>query len=144
MVAPNGTVYRDDDSGGSNRPLVRINGTPNNGWYTVSINNWNGAAVSQNFTVTLQRLGLNGAGCLPATGPTAAATASAAAKSAAPVAAPKAGDAAVEAGLDDPAGRTPRLTAGRPLAKGRRISCSGSWLANAPWLGYGPNPGQSR
>lgn len=93
VVAPNGTVYRDDDSGGSNRPLVRINGTPNNGWYTVSINNWNGAAVSQNFTVTLQRLGLNGAGCLPATGPTAAATASAAAKSAAPVAAPKAGDA---------------------------------------------------
>ena len=57
VVAPNGTVYRDDDSGGSNRPLVRINGTPNNGWYTVSINNWNGAAVSQNFTVTLQRLG---------------------------------------------------------------------------------------
>lgn len=93
VVAPNGTVYRDDDSGGSNRPLVRINNTPNNGWYTVSINNWSGAAVSQNFTVTLQRLGLNGSGCLPATGPTAAATASAAAKSAAPVTAPKAGDA---------------------------------------------------
>jgi hypothetical protein len=67
VVAPNGNVYRDDDSGGSLRPLVKINPTPNNGWYTVSINNFAGNAVSANFTLTLQRLGLNNASCLPAT-----------------------------------------------------------------------------
>lgn len=67
VVAPNGTVYRDDDGGGSLRPLVKINGTPNNGWYTVSINHFAGNAVSANFTATLQRLPLNSASCLPGT-----------------------------------------------------------------------------
>ncbi len=74
VVAPNGTVYRDDDGGGSLRPLVKINGTPNNGWYTVSINHFAGSAVSANFTLSLQRLALNSASCLPATVPRAVQT----------------------------------------------------------------------
>src|SRR5688572_23123717 len=37
-VAPNGSVFRNDDrAAGDNRPLVNIRPTPNNGWYTVSI-----------------------------------------------------------------------------------------------------------
>jgi hypothetical protein len=75
VIAPNGTVYRDDDGGGANRPLVKINNTPNNGWYTVSINHFAGSAVSSNFTLNIQRLGLNNASCLPATVPAAAAAA---------------------------------------------------------------------
>ena len=69
VVAPNGTVFRDDDSGPGTQPLVKINSTPNNGWYTVSINNFAGAAVSSNFSLQIQRLALNSASCLPATAP---------------------------------------------------------------------------
>src|ERR687897_78466 len=42
------------------------------------INNFSGAAVSANFPATLQRLPLNGAGCLPATTPQLAAAPAAA------------------------------------------------------------------
>ena len=69
VVAPNGTVYRDNDGGPGAFPLVKINPTPNNGWYTVSLNNQAGSAVSANFTATLQRLLPNSASCLPATTP---------------------------------------------------------------------------
>ena len=69
VVAPNGTVYRDDDGGPGTFPLVKINPTPNNGWYTVSLNNQAGIAVSTNFTATLERLLPNSASCLPATTP---------------------------------------------------------------------------
>ncbi|MFO1036430.1 MAG: hypothetical protein U1E45_06270 [Geminicoccaceae bacterium] len=93
VVAPNGTVYRDDDSGGSLRPLVKINNTPNNGWYTLSINNFSGAAVSANFTVTLQRLAANSASCLPATGPLLIANAAAKARSSTGDSGPKPGEA---------------------------------------------------
>lgn len=92
VVAPNGTVYRDDDGGPGLFPLVAINGTPNNGWYSVRINNFAGSAVSANFTATLQRLPLNGAGCLPATTPQLAA-APAAAKANGATARPAAGQA---------------------------------------------------
>jgi hypothetical protein len=92
VIAPNGTVYRDDDGGVGTLPLVAINGTPNNGWYSVRINNFSGAAVSANFTATLQRLPLNGAGCLPATTPQLAA-APAAAKANGLTARPAAGQA---------------------------------------------------
>jgi hypothetical protein len=79
VVAPNGAVFRDDDGGGSNRPLVKINGTPNTGWYTVTINQYNGLAVTGDFSLNIQRLNLNSAGCVPGTAP-ALASASAVAK----------------------------------------------------------------
>src|SRR6516165_11298979 len=43
--APNGSIYRNDDGNGGgvfHNPVVKINGTPNAGWYSVSINHWNG------------------------------------------------------------------------------------------------------
>jgi len=60
VVAPNGAVYRNDDGGvgggdGVLRPLVKIDPTPNNGWYTVSIGHFAGAAVTGNFTLRYGR-----------------------------------------------------------------------------------------
>jgi hypothetical protein len=75
VVAPNGQNFFDDDSGGSLHPLVKINNTPNNGWYTVSISHFNGAATQENFTLQYQRLAVNSSSCLPATAPRVAATA---------------------------------------------------------------------
>ena len=67
VIAPNGTVYRDDDGGPGLFPLVKVNPTPNNGWYTVQLHNFAGTAVSANFQATLQRLAVNSASCLPST-----------------------------------------------------------------------------
>src|SRR5688572_14780610 len=52
--APNGTVWRNDDRGGSVCPLcprVVINGTPNNGWYSATLAGFSGAPVSSNFVL---------------------------------------------------------------------------------------------
>lgn len=43
VVAPNGTVYRNDDFGGTTRPRVVIMPTPSRGWYYVTIARFNGA-----------------------------------------------------------------------------------------------------
>ena len=43
VIAPNGEVFRDDDSGGSLRPLVKIASTPVQGWYTVQVAQFAGA-----------------------------------------------------------------------------------------------------
>jgi hypothetical protein len=52
VVAPNGAVFRNDDRTGADpRPLVKIASTPNNGWYTVSIGQFAGAAVTGNFSL---------------------------------------------------------------------------------------------
>jgi hypothetical protein len=67
VTAPNGATWRDDDGGGANRPLIKINGTPVNGYYTVTVNHWLGAAVDSAFTINMQRLGLNNGACLPGT-----------------------------------------------------------------------------
>lgn len=46
VVAPNGTVYRNDDFG-SLRPRVVVNPTPSSGWYYVSIARFTGAAAPE-------------------------------------------------------------------------------------------------
>ena len=51
VVAPNGSVYRDDDSGGSLRPLVRIASAPVTGWYTVQVAHYAGLPQNANFTL---------------------------------------------------------------------------------------------
>lgn len=51
VVAPNGTVYRDDDSGGSLRPLVKVASAPIRGWYTVQVASYSGAPTNANFTL---------------------------------------------------------------------------------------------
>lgn len=68
-IAPNGSVFRDDDSGAGLAPLVRINGTPNNGWYTVQVNQFAGSAVDKNFTLFYGRYNVNNPNCLPGTTP---------------------------------------------------------------------------
>lgn len=54
LVSPSGAVWRDDDSGGSNRPLIRAV-TDTRGWYLLSISQAAGAAVNADFTMTVQR-----------------------------------------------------------------------------------------
>jgi hypothetical protein len=52
LIAPNGNVYRNDDSGVSscsNCPLVKVDPTPDPGWYTLQISTWNGASIEGNF-----------------------------------------------------------------------------------------------
>ena len=42
VVAPDGEVFRDDDSNGNLLPLVKIASAPNFGWYTVQVAHFNG------------------------------------------------------------------------------------------------------
>lgn len=51
VVAPNGTVYRDDDGGGLLRPLVKVASAPVRGWYTVQVAAYSGAPMNANFTL---------------------------------------------------------------------------------------------
>lgn len=55
VIAPNGTVYRDDDDGGLQRPLVKIASAPSQGWYTVQVAHFAGAAMNSNFTLMYGR-----------------------------------------------------------------------------------------
>jgi len=54
VISPSGTVYRDDDSGGSLRPLVRLNNT-GAGWYTVQVAHYRGLPQNANFTLLYGR-----------------------------------------------------------------------------------------
>ena len=111
-------VCRDDDSGGSNRPLVRINGTPDMGGtrsrstlerrFGIAGLHGDPAAPRPEWCWLLagNRADGRGHGVGGRRNP--------------PPRWPRQRPAtrAVEAGLDDPAGRTPRLTAGRPPRQG--------------------------
>lgn len=70
VVAPNGTVFRNDDrAGGDLRPLIKMNPTSNNGWYTVHLARFDGAAVSTNFVLLYGRYNRDNANCAaPTTG----------------------------------------------------------------------------
>jgi hypothetical protein len=70
--APNGQVFRNDDSflaACTRCPIVKINNTPNNGWYAVSISSFTGAAVEGNFTFRYGRYNLNNPNCAGPTPP---------------------------------------------------------------------------
>ena len=54
VISPSGTVYRDDDSGGSLRPLVRVNNT-RAGWYVVQVAHYRGLPQNANFTLLYGR-----------------------------------------------------------------------------------------
>ncbi len=72
VVAPNGTVYRNDNKGSgscTDCPLVRIKPTPSEGWYTVSVGTSNGAAVDENFRIGFGRYAVANANCATATPP---------------------------------------------------------------------------
>jgi hypothetical protein len=70
--APNGAIYRNDDGNGGgsfNNPMVQINGTPNSGWYSVSINHWNGVASYADFVLTYGRYNVGNVNCAAPTAP---------------------------------------------------------------------------
>ena len=69
VIAPNGTVYRDDDSGGSLRPLVRVASTPVQGWYTVQVAHYAGLPINANFTLLYGRYTAGNPNCAIATTP---------------------------------------------------------------------------
>ena len=66
-VAPDGRIYRNDDSNGL-RPLVKINPTAT-GFYTVQIANWSGSVSESSFQLALGVYNLNNPNCGAATAP---------------------------------------------------------------------------
>jgi len=68
VISPSGTIYRDDDSGGSLRPLVRINNT-GAGWYTVQIAHYLGQPQNANFTLLYSRYPAFNVNCETPTSP---------------------------------------------------------------------------
>lgn len=97
VIAPNGAVYRDDDSGGSNRPLVKIASAPNTGWYTVQVGHHSGTPTVANFTLLYGRYNAGNPNCWGETVPlSSAAAAAASSKSVVPETLPKAGSPAAE------------------------------------------------
>jgi hypothetical protein len=69
VIAPNGTVYRDDDSGGSLRPLVKIASAPVQGWYTVQVAHYAGVPQNANFTLLYGRYTAGNVNCANPTSP---------------------------------------------------------------------------
>jgi len=69
VTAPDGQVFRDDDSGGLLRPLVKIANTPVRGWYTVQVAEWTGAPTNANFTLLYGRYTAGNPNCAGGTVP---------------------------------------------------------------------------
>jgi hypothetical protein len=69
VIAPNGQVFRDDDSGGSLRPLVKIASAPNFGWYTVQVAHFNGVPLTADFTMKYGRYNNGNPNCATPTSP---------------------------------------------------------------------------
>lgn len=102
VVAPDGTVFRNDDRNGAldRRPLVKIAAAPQNGWYTVHVAQFAGAATETNIVLLYGRYPGGNANCATPTPPALAAAGSFEAESLddgakadddSPVPAPKAG-----------------------------------------------------
>jgi hypothetical protein len=71
VVAPNGTVFRNDDRNGAldRRPLAKIGSAPNNGWYTVHIAQFAGVATETNFVLLYGRYAGGNPNCATPTPP---------------------------------------------------------------------------
>lgn len=70
-ASPSGAVFRNDDGGVAPCPLcplVKINGTQN-GWYSVSISSFTGAAIQGNFTLGYGQYNNNNPNCSTPTAP---------------------------------------------------------------------------
>jgi hypothetical protein len=65
VIAPNGTVYRNDDRNGAldRRPLVKIGSAPNNGWYTVRVGQFAGVATETNVVLLYGRYNAGNPNC---------------------------------------------------------------------------------
>lgn len=69
VIAPNGSVFRDDDSGGLLRPLVKIANAPNSGWYTVQVAHFAGFPINANFRLLYGRYTAGNINCATPTLP---------------------------------------------------------------------------
>lgn len=70
VVSPDGVVYRDNDGGAGNLPLVTIVPATETGVYTLVINSANGAPVaSGTVTFTYGRFSFGSPGCVAPTPP---------------------------------------------------------------------------
>jgi hypothetical protein len=69
VIAPDGEVFRDDDSGGSLRPLVKIASAPNFGWYTVQVAQFDGTPLTADFTMKYGRYNNGNPNCATPTNP---------------------------------------------------------------------------
>ena len=74
VVAPNGSVYRNDDRNGAldRRPLVKIGSAPNNGWYTVHVAQFAGTATETNIVLLYGRYNGGNPNCASPTVPASA------------------------------------------------------------------------
>lgn len=68
LVAPDGSIWQNDDGNGGLRPLIKAI-TNLRGWYPLTIHSWNGSNVNADFTFTVQRLPTTDALCAAPTGP---------------------------------------------------------------------------
>jgi hypothetical protein len=68
LVAPDGRTWRDDDSNGSLRPLVKAI-TTKRGWHILRVSNFVGSAVNADFTFQVMRLPSTSSLCAGATTP---------------------------------------------------------------------------
>jgi hypothetical protein len=76
LIAPNGTVFRNDDSGlvsCPNCPLLKVNPTPgpNRGWYTLQISHFAGLPITGNFVLMYGLYNLGNPNCSSPTLPAA-------------------------------------------------------------------------
>ena len=75
--APDGSIFRNDDKGGTSCPLcprVVVNNTPNQGWYSTTVQHFAGSAVETNFVLLYGRYPLGNPNCGPAIAPVAGLT----------------------------------------------------------------------
>ena len=68
LVAPDGRSWRDDDSNGSNRPLVKAI-TSKRGWHILRVSHFVGSAVNADFTFEVRRLPSTSSLCASPTAP---------------------------------------------------------------------------
>ena len=71
VVAPNGTVFTNDDRNGAldRRSLVKIGSAPNNGWYTVHVAQFSGVATETNIVLLYGRYTAGNPNCSAPTPP---------------------------------------------------------------------------
>jgi hypothetical protein len=70
IVAPDGQVYRDNNGGAGNLPLVKIGGAPDNGVYTLVINHFNGFPIATGTVTFTYGRYTGGAGNVNCSAPT--------------------------------------------------------------------------
>ena len=64
VIAPNGTLYRNDNRSPSNsRPLIKIDSTPTVGYYTLQVSTSDGVPATIDFTLLLGRYNTGNANC---------------------------------------------------------------------------------